>query len=455
MSTVQDQKDIVEKYFRENNFAKRRTGPIYKLQNLLRTDRGATGPIWVSRTSLPAPPESDARERLSDVLEQLGEGTERIDAPQYAPTPIHLEWTARRVGTNNPKAQEAKISEAEKYRKLVEDNGEGTTVLYLQGGSFVFGTTVTARPTIKRLAGFSNARFVTFNYRLSPQWPMPSPLLDLITVYFSLLAPPPGSFHKAVPAGRIVLAGESAGASLCLALLQFLLQLRRTSTNHIRFHGHDVPIGLPAGLALLSIPADFTQALPSVPAQKLDWLGAESPWAKDDWPNEPFWPADPPRGPIFCDWTVIRHPLFSVATCKDWTGSPPIWASVGLGETTIDGARVVLKTAAEQGVQVRWEEYEYMTHSFATVMPTLKQSMRCIKAWAEACMLLGDGSGIEIGGVHVALGELNETRLSATEMRRLTKLTPEDANELMKNQVRKRGHLVYRGQVKKIEKAAL
>ena len=45
-------------------------------------------------------------------------------------------------------------------------------------------------------------------YRLAPQHPFPSALLDALVSYFTLLYPPPGSIHEAVPASDIVFGGD-------------------------------------------------------------------------------------------------------------------------------------------------------------------------------------------------------------------------------------------------------
>ena len=448
MSTAEEQKAIVEQYHQQHERATARMGPIYKTQELLLKDRGASGPIWVSRAQVSAPSEPDLRDQLIKTFRQLGDGHETIDDVHYA-SHIHTEWTGRRAGVTDPKAPGPKIPEAEKFQQLLRDAGESPTVLYVFGGGFIAGGTITARPVVKRLSAFSNAKFVTFNYRLAPQWTMPSPLLDLLVVYFSLLAPPPGSLHTATPAHRIVLAAESCGATLALDLIQVLLQLQRNGTTTIRFHGRDVPIDLPAGATMLSVPADMTHSLPSAFTNPTDWLSDPSfslPFYQQDWPPEPFWPADPPRGPIFCEWNAVMHPFNSVVTTKDWTGSPPLWFATGTAECMFDSARIVACTAAKQGVAVRWEEYEGMTHVFPLVMPQLPQSARLMKSWAIACETLGNGRRVMGGGVHVGLGELRERSLNVQDVKGLIELTPADAKRMaLEGKIAQRGHLVVSG----------
>lgn len=111
----------------------------------------------------------------------------------------------------------------------------------------------------------ADARCLTIHYRLAPQYPFPAALLDIILVYLHFLDPAPGSYHDPVQASSIILAGDSAGASLCLALIQVMLELKRKTTMDpsIRFHNHNIAIQMPAGITLLSVLGDMTQALPS------------------------------------------------------------------------------------------------------------------------------------------------------------------------------------------------
>lgn len=452
MATPTEQQAIVEAFSRNYNEAKKRMPPICKTQDLQRKDRGANGPIWVSRFAIHAPPEDDLRRALLEAVSEMSSGEQEIHRPEYA-SELHAEWTGPRIGPEDLKAPEPRMSEKLKFHRLSSNSAtEAPVVLYVQGGGYVFGSTVTARPMIKKLCLHNRARYLSFNYRLSPRFPLPSPLLDLAVVYFTLLSPPQDALYSAMPTSRIVLAGESAGASLILGLIQFLLHLKRRGMQTVMFNGRAVSLDLPCGLALHSIPADFMQALPSAQPPTLDWLGSEAPWTTPDWPEEPFWPSDPPRGPIFADWTGMYHPLFSTVAVRDWTGSPPIWAALGEGESTVDGAMVVLQTAARQGVPVQLDLYEFMTHAFATVMPALPQAKHVAERWAEACTWLVRGHISVNQGQRFALGDLKIT--TQVDPCNMTPLDPEKAIAAMRKKVAATKHIVYTGQTGK-RKAAL
>lgn len=73
--------------------------------------------------------------------------------------------------------------------------------------------------------------------------------MDVLAAYFFLTHPPPGASHAAVDPNNIVVAGDSAGGSLCLSLLTVL---------------RDLGLPLPAGAVLISPWVDLTHSFPSV-----------------------------------------------------------------------------------------------------------------------------------------------------------------------------------------------
>src|SRR3954466_9971822 len=119
------------------------------------------------------------------------------------------------------------------------------------------------RVPVAHLSHRTGAPVLSVRYRLAPQNPFPAGLVDALTAYLSLIHPPAGSLHKPVPANKIVLAGDSAGGNLSLVLLQTLLTLHRAS-HTIRFHGKEIPIELPGGVATVSPWCDVTRSMPSI-----------------------------------------------------------------------------------------------------------------------------------------------------------------------------------------------
>jgi len=54
------------------------------------------------------------------------------------------------------------------------------------------------------------------NYRLAPETKFPGPLHDVVSSYFRLVS------DLQIPPSNIIVAGDSAGGALCLALMMYL-----------------------------------------------------------------------------------------------------------------------------------------------------------------------------------------------------------------------------------------
>ncbi|KAI0317105.1 hypothetical protein OF83DRAFT_1172261 [Amylostereum chailletii] len=122
-------------------------------------------------------------------------------------------------------------------------------ILYFHGGGYYFGSVDQERYSIQRFARKIHGRVFAVNYRLAPQYPFPCAIQDALASYLFLIRPPPGAAHRPVPPSSIVVAGDSAGGGLSLALLQVL---------------RDAELPAPAGGVLISPWCDFTHSFPSI-----------------------------------------------------------------------------------------------------------------------------------------------------------------------------------------------
>ena len=229
----------------------------------------------------------------------------------------------------------------------------------------------------------TGGRCVSVRYRLAPQHPFPAALLDVLVTYLSLLFPPPGSFHESISASDIMIAGDSAGANLCLALIQLILQLHRDRgpESTIKFFGRDVRMPLPAGVASFSAWTDHTQALPSYTAnQTYDYFSQS---ALERVPPCEIWPASPPRGTMYCEIPALCHPLVSPTIAKDWTGAPPLFFCCGQ-EMLVDNSKIIAQRAVSQGCTVLWAEYDTMPHCFPFIFD-IPQTEDSFARWAKFC----------------------------------------------------------------------
>ncbi|KAM0459719.1 hypothetical protein ACHAPV_005433 [Trichoderma viride] len=356
--------------------------PVSSVQKLTTRNVEIKGKIWVSSYASPPPPETDIRDSLVKVVESMRdpsvkEGNVRI--PPFAH--VEAEWTGYRASASKGEHL-PKISEVAKYHEMMKECEKPTTVLYFHGGAYYLCDPATHRDTVTKLAKLTKGRCYSVRYRLAPQDPFPSALLDALVSYFTLLYPPPDAFHEAVKPEHIVFAGDSAGGNLALALLQLLLQLRRTNPR-ILWYGEHREVPLPAGVASVSPWVDVTHSTPSWQGQDphpFDYLPKPRPEFEAKIPPCSIWPASPPRKRFYVDDDLATHPLVTLIMNHSWEGSPPMWMCTGWELLSYEDKALAMKLAAD-GVPLVFEEYEAMSHCFALFLERLPASQRCLESW--------------------------------------------------------------------------
>lgn len=287
-----------------------------------------------------------------------------------------------------------------------------TTTLYFHGGGYYLMDPSTHRPTVQKLAKLTKGRCLSIRYRLAPQNPFPSALIDALVSYLTLLYPPPGSLHSPVESRHIVFSGDSAGGNLCLVLLQTILELKRQNLQ-VLWAGElrDVPI--PAGIALCSPWADVTHSSPSCEINAgYDYLPAPSlnlTYAPCD-----VWPASPPRKHLYAETSMLSHPLVCPLVTRSWEGSCPMYIGTGK-ELLTDEDKFVAAHAARQGVRVVFEEYAAMPHCFAMILNALPGTRRYFEGWAGFIRdVVENPGGVKTRGVFIAAKTLKEEHLEVT-----------------------------------------
>ena len=406
---------------------------IAKVQATTLKDPGIKGKIWVAKATVRAPKPSDEslREAVFQAIDDMKDGDITYTRPDLADTEV--EWTGFRADAGKNEVL-PECSEEEKYKRMMSEptRTSSTTILYFHGGAYYLCDPATHRTLCSRLAKESHGRVLSARYRLAPKAAFPAQLLDAFMLYLSLLYPPPGSMHEATAARDIVLAGDSAGGNLSFALLQLILQLHRTTQNPtVKFHGATVAVPLPAGVTANSGWFDISRAMPSLLSNaKYDYL---PPPKSDDtlskFPADAIWPATPPRGDLFCDLTLLDHPLVSPLAAESWEGAPPLWLCTG-EEMLTDEDCVVTVRATSQGVKVQFEQYEAMPHCFAMLIPSLATADRCMRSWGDFCQrCVEEPASVQTKGtfVHAKTGKEDDVDVS-----KVTSLTLEEAKALMR-----------------------
>ena len=344
-------------------------------------DPGVKGRMWVSKITLPPPPEDDVLQHVFSAIAALGNGKEAYTKP--ALEPVGAEWLAYRGGVSDTEL-EPSMAEQEKYNSLMGEVKNRITILYFHGGSNYLMDPVSTRPVAAKYAALAQGRVFSVRYRLAPQGPFPAALVDALVAYLSLLYPPPGTFHEPVGAASIVMCGDSHGGNVTTSLLQLLLQMHRAApaVPTLRFHGAEVTVPLPAGVALNSPSLDLTRSMHWTTAySQFDYLPPPS-FSPAQSPPCDIWPTDPPRVDLFCEGSALSHPLVSPLSAKSWKGSPPIFVVCG-EELLTEECKIVARLAAGQGVPLVWEQYEAMPHCFALFLNWIPGSDLSYAGWVD------------------------------------------------------------------------
>jgi hypothetical protein len=105
------------------------------------------------------------------------------------------------------------------------------------------------------------------------------------------------------------------------------------------------------------------------------------------------WPVDPPRADIFCNASMMLHPLVSplAASPACWTGMPPVFLCLG-NEALEDEIVVMARKMHEGGGIVQVIGYEGMPHCFAMIFPTSVVGTDCFERWAAFCSQVSNGT---------------------------------------------------------------
>jgi monoterpene epsilon-lactone hydrolase len=219
------------------------------------------------------------------------------------------------------------------------------TLLYLHGGGYVLGSIETHRSMVTRLCNFAGIRGLIIDYRLAPEHPYPSAIEDAETAYDYLI-------ENDVRPDKMLLAGDSAGGGLSLALMQKL-----------REHGK----AQPKAVALLSPWTDLT-------------ISGRS--HKERAERDPM--IDVERMPQAIDWYCPnqdkKNPLIS-PVFADLTGLPPMFVQVGSEEVLFDDSTRLVENAEKAGVEAElqiWPDLPHVHQIAHRFVPEAKAALRDI-----------------------------------------------------------------------------
>ncbi|OSX67049.1 hypothetical protein POSPLADRAFT_1175785 [Postia placenta MAD-698-R-SB12] len=248
---------------------------------------------------------------------------------------LQKEWRAAKQQANSPNGGSAGGTSPQ--LNMSQHQARERVILYLHGGAYYVSSAASHRLITIPLAKHLDARVFAIDYRLAPETRFPGPLHDVVSAYLRLVE----DLH--IPPENIIVAGDSAGGGLSLALIMYL---------------RDNEFPLPSAAILMSPWVDLTMSCES-------WdSNAEFDIVPRPMPGDHL-------NPIACYLgehmeKYLTHPYAS-PLFGDFKGLPPMLIQAGECEVLRDEIMLLAHKATLAGVEVRHEQYEDAVHVFQTL----------------------------------------------------------------------------------------
>lgn len=239
------------------------------------------------------------------------------------------------------------IIEGIKSEWLIPDGANPEKLIfYVHGGGYVSGSCSDHRAFVAKFAKNTGVTNLVYEYRLAPENPFPAALDDSVKVYQWLLA---SGFNP----NNILIAGESAGGGLCLAIL---LALKKQN------------IALPVAAVAISPWTDLTCSSDSYRTKNKVSLAPLNSWT------------------VFSTYYIgenqANHPLIS-PLFGDLEGLPPILINSGVDDELFeDGEKFFLK-AKSAGVDITFTAGIGMVHCYPLLAPMFPEATQAMNEIIE------------------------------------------------------------------------
>lgn len=237
---------------------------------------------------------------------------------------------------------------------LINEKGEqDKVILHFHGGAYIMRYFDYYRIIAHKYAKISNANVCSLDYRTAPNHTFPDALNDALKVWNWLI-------ESGYQEKNIIIAGDSAGGNLALAL-----------TMTLRDQGHK----LPKGLVLMSPWTDLDQK-----GDSYNYNVHKDPiFGKHWWKKEPK--AEQMHHLIrsYAGNTDYKNKYLSPAY-GEFNDFPPMLIQVGSYEVLESDSIIIYKKAKEAQVEVKFSSYYGMFHDFQMLLNILPESK---DAWNE------------------------------------------------------------------------
>lgn len=293
------------------------------------------------------------REMMLDVMDTSLKYP--IQTGEFRKNPVEPAWVC-------PNGYEYEMIETDHFRmEYLHPDGifTGRVILQLHGGGYIGPMKNIYRRFAVRYSKLSfGGDVLTIDYRVAPEYPYPAAIEDALYAYKWLLE------EKRYRPDQIMIAGDSAGGGLALALCLYL-------------RDHQIP--LPAGIIAMSPWADLTCSGQSFSTNyEIDPLFGNS---KENMLYHSSYIGDAdPKNPYL-------SPVFG-----DLTGFPPLLLQVGSYEVLLSDTLQIAEHARAAKVKLRVSVYEGMFHVFQMGMDLIPESR---ESWDEVAEFVRIIYGIE------------------------------------------------------------
>lgn len=237
---------------------------------------------------------------------------------------------------NNKKCKFTPFEVNTMYCEWAESMDENTLTLrnnpliifYCHGGGYMTGSCLYSREITARLSRQNRCKVMSFNYRLAPENPYSAALDDAFAAWEYVLS-------CGYAPGQIVLAGDSAGGNLALALTLLLEEKK---------------MALPKGLVLFSPWTDMTASGESYHTKE-----ALDPVLTNAYIQK--------AADCYLNGSSAENPFVS-PVFGDLSGFPPVYIQVGENEILLDDSRLLYEQLLKYGVYARLDIFPNMWHVF-------------------------------------------------------------------------------------------
>ena len=239
------------------------------------------------------------------------------------------------------------------FRFVPKSEFHKNVILYLHGGGYSIGSTLSHKPIIERLCRTFGGTVFSLDYRLAPEHKFPTPLIDATKAYKWLLS-------KGYNSNEIALVGDSAGGGLALATL---INLREEA------------IPCPSCGVLISPWLDLSSSGDSIKTnQSVDPIISEK--TLNLFANNYLGGALPT--------TPLASPLFA-----DLGRLPPLLLQVGELEMLLDDSMRLAERAIDFNLKVElkiWKKMIHVWHIFAPILPEGQEAIEEVAAFIKNIM---------------------------------------------------------------------